>query len=87
MYVIICAGCNEYYIGETSNQLRTRVRVHKQHIRYPEYREIPLSEHIDTCGKKQFSVFPFFKMPGESDIRRRDKEKHFMRSFKPKLNR
>ena len=38
IYVLPFAGCNEDYIGETSNTLRARVRVHKQHISLPEYR-------------------------------------------------
>ncbi|XP_062579660.1 uncharacterized protein LOC134241640 [Saccostrea cucullata] len=86
IYVITCAGCQEFYIGETSNQLRARVRVHRQHINSPEYRQIPLSEHLDTCGNKQFTIFPFYKLSSESDIQRREKEKHFIHVFKPRLN-
>ena len=71
---------------ETSNPLRSRVRVHKQHINSPEYRQIPLSEHLDICGNKQFSIFPFYKLSGGTNIQRREKEKHFIHSFKPKLN-
>ena len=37
IYVITCPGCKEFYIGETENTLRARVRVHKQHINTPEY--------------------------------------------------
>ena len=44
IYVIKCAGCNEYYIGETSNTLRPRLHVHKQHNNTPEYRQINLNE-------------------------------------------
>ena len=32
IYVIKFAGCNKYYMGETSNILRARVCVHKQDI-------------------------------------------------------
>ena len=86
IYVITCAGCNEYYIGETSNTLRARVRVHKQHINSPEYRQINLSAHLETCGKKQFSIFPFYKLRNASAIQRREKEKHFICTLKPILN-
>ena len=51
IYVITCAGCNEYYIWETSNTLHARVRVHKQHINLPEYRQINLSAHLETWEK------------------------------------
>ena len=50
IYVITCPWCNEYYIGETSNTLRSRVRVHRQQINTPEYRQIQLSAHLETSG-------------------------------------
>lgn len=84
--VITCPGCKEFYIGETGNTLRARVRVHKQHINTPEYRQIALSEHLDVCGHKQFHIFPFYKLTGGDNICRREKEKHFIRTLKPKLN-
>ena len=56
IYVMTCAGYNEYYIWETSNTLRTRV--HKQHINLPEYRQINLSAHLETCAKKTVLYFP-----------------------------
>ena len=73
IYVITCAGCNEYYIGETSNSLRAHV--HKQHINSPENRQINLSTNLETCGKKQFSFFQFFKLRNASAIQRWEKEK------------
>lgn len=86
IYVITCPGCNEFYIGETGNQIRARVRVHKQHINTPEYRKIKLSEHLDTCGQKKFNLFPFYKMYTETILERKEKEKYFIKLFKPKLN-
>jgi hypothetical protein len=62
IYAITCPGCSEYYIGETNNTLRSRVRVHKQEINTPEYREIQLSAHLETCGNKQFTIFPFINL-------------------------
>jgi Tfp pilus assembly protein PilV len=62
IYVITCPGCNEYHIGETSNTLRSRARVHKQQINTPAYRQIQLSAHIETCGNKQFTIFSFYKL-------------------------
>ena len=86
IYVITCPGCNEYYIGETGNTLRARVRVHKQHINRPEYRQLQLSAHLETCGNKQFTIFPFYKLKCAGAIQRREKEKHFIHTLKPKLN-
>ena len=85
-YVITCPGCKKFYIGETENILRARIRVHKQHVNIPEYRQIALSEHLDICGHKQFHIFPFDKLTGEDNLCRREKEKHFIRSSKPKIN-
>ena len=87
IYVIRCAGCNEDYIGQTGNQLRARIRVHKQQIRNPNYRCIPLSAHIDACAEKctpKFSIFPFYKT--ENECERKVKENFFIEKYKPKLN-
>ena len=67
IYVIICPGCNVFYIGETENTLRARVRVHK-HINSPEYRQIhvTLNEHLDVCGHKQFHIFQFINYQAET---------------------
>ena len=86
IYVITCHGCNEFYIGETSTNLRGRIRVHKQQMNHAEYRQIKLGEHLDICGKKQFSVFPFYKILIDSNFIRKEKEKYFIKTFKPKLN-
>lgn len=85
IFVITCSGCGELYIGETENTLRERIRIHKQH-NSPEYRKIKRSEHLDVCGKKSFTVFPFYKMCECNTSERREKEKHFIRIYKPKLN-
>ena len=60
--------------------------VHKQHINTSEYKQIALSERLDVCEHKQFHIFPFHKLTGGDNICRREKEKHFIRTLKPKLN-
>lgn len=76
LYVITCQDWNEYmyYIGKTSNRLRARVPVNKQHENTPEYRQIPLSEHLEICGNKQFNIFPFCKLMRDSAVKRRKKK-------------
>ena len=88
IYVLACNGCNEYYIGQTGDKLRSRRTVHAQQIRDPSTRQLPLSEHIDICCQTnpKFTMFPFFKMHSESFSARLAKEKHFIRCFSPKLN-
>ena len=61
LYVLICNGCKEFYIGQTGDKLRNRKTVHEQQIRDPSTRQMPVSKHIDNCCKTQpkFSIFPF----------------------------
>ena len=64
LYVIKCEGCGEDYIGETGNELRKRMTVHRQQIRDPTINMIPLSAHLRTCAKDKenyFTHFPFNK--------------------------
>ena len=86
IYIIQCRGCNEQYIGETVN-LRNRVALHNQHVRVPELRKIPVSGPIADCNREQnYFIFPFYQMKRESIIKRKEKEKFFIRTFLSKLN-
>ena len=87
VYVILCRGCNELYIGKTNN-LRKRVIAHNQQIRDSSKRMIPLSGHIDNCSKlnPKYFIFPFFNENRNSTVRRKEKEKFFINTFNPKLN-
>ena len=89
LYCITCQGCQEQYIGETGDILRNRVRVHRQQIRQKEYRQIKLSEHLDTCARSIdpcFLITPFYKMNIDDKVKRCLKEEFFIQKFKPSLN-
>ena len=86
IYVITCTGCGEFYIGQTGTTLRDRVRVHKQQIKEPKYRQIGVSEHLDICGKTNFTIFPFYKVFSDSKTVREERETYFQNRFKPSLN-
>ena len=88
IYALQCNGCQEYYIGQTGDKLRSRRTVHAQQIRDPSTRQPPLSGHIDICCQTdpKFTMFPFYKMHSESISARLAKEKHFIKCFNPKLN-
>ena len=61
LYIIICPTCGEEYTGETGigkTKLRDRVRVYRQRIRQPEYQKLKVEEHLKTCGKGTFKIFP-----------------------------
>ena len=89
LYVIFCPSCGEEYIGETGigkTKLRDRVRVYRQHIKQPEYQQLKVEEHLRTCGKGAFKIFPLLQMRSNDTDLRRSYEKRFQMSFKPKLN-
>ena len=88
IYVMVCNGCKEYYIGQSGDKLRNRRTVHAQQIRDPSTRQLPVSTHIDNCCKSEpkFSMFPFYKMKTETPSARVVKEKYFIKCFKPILN-
>ena len=87
LYIITCNGCREQYIGKTHDMLSSRMRVHRQQIRCPEYRKIAVSGHIDGCCNMdpKFTVTPFYKTTDDK-ARATVKEQHFIKVLKPTLN-
>ena len=86
IYCITCTSCHENYISQTGNSLCERVRVHKQQIRHPNLRQIPLSEHLDECANGTFKIFPFYKNLRTDASYRKTLEQKFIRQFQAKLN-
>ena len=89
LYIIICPTCDVEYTGETGisqTKLRDHVRVHRQHIRQPEYHKLKVEEHLRTCGKGTFKIFPLLqKRSSEIDLCK-SYEKSFMKKYKTILN-
>ena len=89
IYVIICNGCSEYYIGETGDYLRNRCTVHRQGIRH--CTSISVDRHIHHCAKQSspmFNILPFYKMRQNCLREERLKmENKFIETLKPSLNR
>ena len=88
VYVIVCRGCNEFYIGETGDMLKNRFTVHRQHMSL-DYNDAPVKAdpHLRTCGKGNYYVFPFFR-PGRSNSSyRRAQESRWIKKLNPSLNR
>lgn len=86
IYCITCSTCEESYIGQTGNSICERIRIHRQQLLDPSTRQISLSEHLETCGKGQYRVFPFYKMKNPDVSERLAKETRFIQIFRPKLN-
>ena len=89
LYIIICPTCGEEYTGETrigKTKLRDRVRVYRHHIRQPKYQKLKVEEHLRTCGKGTFQIFPLLQIWSSEIDLRRSYERNFMKKYKTKLN-
>ena len=88
LYVLVCNGCRDFYIGQTGDKLRNRRTVHDQQIRDPLTRQMPMSGHLDKCSKSnpKFGIFPFYKFHNDCLSARLSKERYFIEVFKPPLN-
>ena len=66
IYVVICSGCLEEYIGETGvgkTRLIDRARVYRAHIKLPDHQQLKFEEeHIEICGRSSFKIFSFLEM-------------------------
>jgi len=81
IYIIVCENCSLWYIGETENQLRFRVTLHRQHCT-TDYGFLKVNIHIKECCKntnKLFKIFPFYQNNNMSLKIRKLIEKNFIR--------
>lgn len=86
IYSVICNNCNEFYIGQTGNELRKRMTVHRQQSRTEHLRFLNVSKHIHDCSNDEFRVFPLYQMYSSDVIKRESKEAELIKLLKPKLN-
>ena len=86
IYVFICHGCKEEYIGETDCLVKERINIYGQHIRQPQYQQMAVEEHLRTCGDRKFHMFLLFKIIQEKKSLRKSYEDYFIDKFKPLLN-
>ena len=90
IYVMICSGCLEEYIGETGvgtkRRVRDRVKVYRQHINQPDHQKLKVEEHIRNCGGSSFKIFPFLQMESNDTNLRRAYETKFQREYQTKFN-
>ena len=89
IYVLICMGCDKYYIGETGDKLRNRTRVHRQGVQ--NNTSLFVDQHISECAinmTPMFKIFPFYSMlPNSTKTDRLVKEEYFRKKFKADFNR
>ena len=86
IYAIICDNCNDFYIGQTGNELRQRMTVHRQQTRNNDLRFLHVNKHIHRCSNNVFKVIPLYQMYSNDTIQRETKETELIRLLKPSLN-
>ena len=84
IYVVICSTCKEKYIGDS--KLRDRVRIYRQHIGQSDHEKLKVEKHLRTCGKGNFTIFPFLQLRSNDTDLRREYEGYFIEKCKTKLN-
>ena len=75
-----CAFTVNTYDNQNTNKF-DRLRIHRQHIRQPEYQQSKAKEHLRVCGKQKriFEMFKLFKMRiKNSKLLRESCEVYFM---------
>ena len=87
IYIIICANCQCFYIGETGD-FKERCTLHKSNAKHPENSNCKkLSFHLKRCSKLKepyFRMYPIFYVADQQQ--RRFIEKRFIHKYKPELN-
>ena len=74
IYVAICQGCKEEYIGETGCLVNERINIYRLLIRQPQYQQLAVEEYLRTCGDGKFHMFPVFKILQENKSLRKSYE-------------
>lgn len=87
IYAIICSRCGDFYIGQTSNELRTRMTVHRQQTKTDSLRNLNVNKHIHDCAGDQFNVIPLYQLHSSDTVLLENKENQLIKILKPNLNR
>ena len=88
IYLLVCDGCLDFYIGESGTMVSMRINTHRDHSKpNPNVSALTCDKHFQACCGGKFRVFFIHKMPpGDSLSSRRCMEYKLIRTFKPKLN-
>ncbi|XP_071172172.1 uncharacterized protein [Mytilus edulis] len=86
IYSLICSNCEEFYVGETKNELRTRMTLHRQQTNHEDLTLIRANDHFHRCSNGRFKIFPLYMVNRQNDFLRRKKEELFINILNPGLN-
>lgn len=87
IYALICSKCGDFYIGQTSNELRIRMTVHRQQTKTDSLRNLYVNKHIHDCASDQFNVLPIYQLHSSDTVLLERKEDQLIKILKPSLNR
>ncbi len=88
LYVLTCMRYNEHYVGQSSNALRERNRVHKQQVMHLNIDNCSASRHIVKCASRlpiPYNIMPLFKLNYPNPALNDSKEFYFIKKTKAKL--
>ncbi len=81
IYIIVCAGCREFYVGETGDCLSNRFTTHRQQSKIDaQIQPVKADRHLRTCGLGNYNVFPFMKAKDSTTIYRRQLEERWIQN-------
>ena len=55
-----CSKCKEIYMGSTQD-LNTRISLHKSNIRITEIRKLDVLKHLYKCSQGEFKIMPIYQ--------------------------
>ena len=64
--------------------IHTYRQTDRQTDRQPEYQKRKVEEHLGTCGKGTFKIFPLLQMRNSKIDLRRSYEKNFVKKYEKK---
>ena len=88
IYILICEGCKEYYIGECDIKVSIRMNLHRDHSKpNPNCSALNCDKHFRFCVGGSFSISFIHKMPsGDTLSPRKATEQKLIKIFRSKLN-
>ena len=87
VYIAICGGCNEFYIGETGDKLSSRFGTHRnQGKQDADLVPVHADHHFRVCGNNEYYVYPFLRPKRNSRVLRQSQERYWIKKLKPTLN-
>lgn len=81
IYVIFCLKCKKQYIGETKNDIMTRMWQHKYNIQNQKETHTPLVSHFIQHGWTSLRISAIQDNPSWTDLERRKTERRWIYSL------